>query len=496
MPVSVPRRASVALLLLAAATAAALLAAYGTAGLLLRDDAAYLYSGQQLVRGVPPYVSILDAKPPLATLLIAAATRAGQALSAGDLQAVRVGSLLLAVATAGVLAVLVARAVSSAPAGWIAAVVLAGSRGYAQLAASGPNAKVPMLFFQVLALLWAAGQRWFLAGFAGGLAFLCWQPMALLPVLTVALAAAQSAPGRRWRTAATAAAGFALPVAAMALYLLATGAWDDMVNNTVLLAREVEQLRFAEARVVERLFRPLVVIQSNYAGMSAPIVLGLAATALLVARRLRGGWRAFVTRDPLAVAWLAFPVHVLFALVDFQGQADLYPLLPYAALGVGWLLALAADGMAGAADRRWRAAATVALALALAGSAAHDYRYNLDRGVERQARWANAIERRHLHAPGAQLLSIGRPEVLCLLHRTHSNPYIPFYKGVPEVIAALEPGGFDGWLARELDATPAAVVLGPIWSDEAEARVRAALEARGYREETVGEWVVFAREKR
>ena len=45
---------------------------YGFAGPLTRDDAIYLYSGQQMAQGTPPYLSIWDHKGPLAPMIAGA----------------------------------------------------------------------------------------------------------------------------------------------------------------------------------------------------------------------------------------------------------------------------------------------------------------------------------------------------------------------------------------------------------------------------------------
>ena len=42
---------------------------YGFKGRLKIDDAIYLYSGQQMARGIPPYVSIFDHKGPASPML-------------------------------------------------------------------------------------------------------------------------------------------------------------------------------------------------------------------------------------------------------------------------------------------------------------------------------------------------------------------------------------------------------------------------------------------
>ena len=73
-------------------------------------------------------------------------------------------------------------------------------------------------------------------------------------------------------------------------------------------------------------------------------------------------------------------------------------LIFYAALGAGWLLAEGADGLrrALAWGARGRQALVLALGLTLAGIALYNYCAPVDRGLEKQMRWAAMIERRYL----------------------------------------------------------------------------------------------------
>ena len=56
---------------------------------LSRDESIYLYGGQQLAAGVPPYVSIVDPKTPLATMTAGVAVWTGRVMGVDDVVAAR-----------------------------------------------------------------------------------------------------------------------------------------------------------------------------------------------------------------------------------------------------------------------------------------------------------------------------------------------------------------------------------------------------------------------
>src|SRR5437867_713837 len=67
-------------------------------GLLTRDASIYAYGGQQLSRGVAPYVSIFDAKSPGATLTAGLGAEIAR-LGVDDVYAIRIVFFLCALAT-------------------------------------------------------------------------------------------------------------------------------------------------------------------------------------------------------------------------------------------------------------------------------------------------------------------------------------------------------------------------------------------------------------
>ena len=192
--------------LVSLAVAFALYTRFGINGSLSRDEGIYAYGGQQMAHGVAPYASIFDPKTPLATMIAGLAATVARIVGRNDIYLVRVAFFLCACLTVLAVFLLAARLFGSTLAGVSAAVVFASYRVFAADALAGPDAKTPGVLLAVVAMWLMARRQWFLAGLAGGLAFLVWQPLVLYPFVAV-LVALLTSPERRWRAAAWALGG-------------------------------------------------------------------------------------------------------------------------------------------------------------------------------------------------------------------------------------------------------------------------------------------------
>src|SRR4051812_15178694 len=144
-----------------------------------RDEAIYSYGGQQLADGVPVYSGIFDPKPPLPTFLTALGALSARAVSKNDLTAMRAEFFVFALLTVIAVYVLGLWLWRSTLAALAGAVVFASFQGFAQDALAGPDAKTPGILLMVVSLALLVRRRWFLAGIAGSLAFLDWQPLGI-----------------------------------------------------------------------------------------------------------------------------------------------------------------------------------------------------------------------------------------------------------------------------------------------------------------------------
>ena len=71
--------------------AAAIFTVQGFGRELVRDDAIYLYGGQRLAEGVPPYAGIFDHKGPGAQFATGGFVWLGRQIGLGDLSSARIG---------------------------------------------------------------------------------------------------------------------------------------------------------------------------------------------------------------------------------------------------------------------------------------------------------------------------------------------------------------------------------------------------------------------
>ena len=498
------QRYTLALGLCAVAFAASAFVLYGLHGHLGRDDAFYLYIGQQIAKGIPPYVRCNDAKAPLASYVIGGAVHVAQLLRLDDILTVRAAFLAAGSLAAGALFLLGRRLFSSRRIGLLASLTLVAFPGYAKHAASGPRPKTLAVLFEILSLWCTAERRWLAAGLCGGLAAWTWQPLVILPLASAVTAMLQTQGSRaRLRAVARVVVGFLIPSALLSALLSWQGAWSEFVRQALLsaLKRGSESLTGGTSGLTgsislfQRVLKLLRVLRQGYGPMAAAALLGACAGVWLLVRRMRraGGPRAFLARDGLA-GWAISSLALLaLSLWDLQGYVDLYVLLPLVALPLAWLLARGGAALARRVAHRLvtprRAAALICLLLA--GVSIAQYGPRSADGLNRQRAWASEIAAGGDRGEHGWLLALGRPEILALLHQPSDHPYV--YPD-PDIFDHLErnhAGGFAGWLEQQLATQPSRVVLGPNRSLEAEAATEGVLVQEGYVRGQVGDWTVF-----
>ncbi|MDQ3912960.1 MAG: glycosyltransferase family 39 protein [Actinomycetota bacterium] len=411
---------------------------YGSDGILLRDYSIYLYSGQRVAEGIPPYVGIFDHKGPLSPMITGLGVVLSGLLNWDDIYTVR-----LVFFTAGCLTVvaiyLLGRSMfRSQAAGFFAALTFLGFYGYAQPATSGPEPKTPMVLFEALCLFFASQKRWFWSGLFGTLAGLVWQPMATFALVALLLAVTRPKE-ERFSAILRTVAGIAIPLATIVAYFYYHGALSNLLGGFVLfnvlyLVRGgyggLGQLAGASGNVV-----------APYGTMLVPIIIGLFIIVRLYFRR------PYEYR--LAPLLLSLPAPILWSLKDFQLADDFYVFLPYAAVGFGAFVAYA---LRRASAPRLIATflAAILLAVALANTLEMfnaNAAYKLVGTTTRlsdQREGISAIEDRF--GEDVRAASVGSPQVMVLLHQKNPNPYLWISAGVDRYIDAREPGGFEGWV--------------------------------------------------
>lgn len=464
---------------------------YGFAGPLTRDDAIYLYSGQQMARGIPPYLSIWDHKGPLAPMLAGIGAWIAPWLGIEDILSVRLVFFAISALTVVAVYLLVSDLLDSRALGLVAACLFLNFWGFGRHAASGPRAKTAMLLFAVLALWLTGRKRWFGAGLCGSLAFLAWQPTGIYPAAALALALLQSERRDRLPNALRVLSGIAVPIVAVSAYFGLHGALDEMVEGTILF--NLVHLDRGGWSVLSNVRQIRLAVYSGYTTTVVPIWLGLGMLPVMLVRRLSqdhyrvGRW---LSNDRFCALLLTAPLPLAWSLLDFQWYPDFFVFLPYAAAGLAWALASGYQALK-QTGKAAQAAVLILVCAILVSSAAYNYRQTSSGALADQRAWANEAVARY---GGERVLSIGVPEALVVMHRANPNPYVFVINGIDNRIEATTPGRFEGWL-DELAAVDPDIIFYGSTRGRFVPRLEEWLQSR-YTRVTIGEWMLYVRPER
>src|SRR3954469_16049787 len=317
---------------LALVIAALLFTQFSIEGNLSRDEAIYTYGGQQLVEGVPVYEGIFDPKPPLPTFLTAAGVATAHAVGEDEIVTLRYEFLLFSLLTAGAGYLLALRLWRSPVAALGGAVTFVVFRGFASDALGGPGAKTPGVLLSVVALLLLVQRRWFWAALVGSLAFLDWQPLGIYAIAAVVAAFVLSE--ARWREAGKALAGAAIPLAATVVYLALAGDLSQFFEASFDFP--ATGLDRDPITLWQRIGGITHVVNKFYNEGRILFYAGLVLLPVVLVRR-------HVRRPAVVIVLGTLLGFVALSLTDFQGYPDLFPLLPYAAIGIAGVVAVAID---------------------------------------------------------------------------------------------------------------------------------------------------------
>lgn len=426
---------------LVALVALAVYAAHGYAGLLDRDLGVFVYGGEHVARGIPPYAGIFNTVGPLADLMPGLAIWTGHLAGLDPILSARVLFTVLSAGCCVVLSVLAREVFGSRAAGLLAPAVFLTFERFIQLATDGPREKTTMVLFLLAALLLVVRRRWVLAGVCTALSTLAWQPSFAVAVTAAAVGILTLGGGRR-RAVSRFIVGGMIPSGIAVAYFALTGSLHAAVNGFVL----VNLLYTHQPSVLSAPANTLRFLWQGYHLSLVVFAAGLVALVLLTMAQLRpllSAGQDATPRRARAVAITTIGVAALTAsawtMVAFNGSPDLFELLPFGALGAaGAVLALG----------RWltprltvaTVGALTAAAVALAAvESVNTTSYRLDQ----QRADVTAVL---AAAPsGATLLSINAPEVLAISGRTNLSHYQVFDGAINAYLKHRWPGGLMGY---------------------------------------------------
>lgn len=420
-------------------------ATYGLDGKIARDDALYAYAGQCVADGHAPYERAFDVKGPLASAIPALGVIAARHASAPDHRGVQIEFIIISVLCVLAVYLLGQALTDSSLAGTFAALTFLGFEGFIAHAA-GARPKTAVVLFTTLALLAIVRKRWAVGGALIAVAALTWQTMALVGLGALA-AVLGEAPQKRLRALVSLLAGAGAVVAVVVAWFAAAGAlvdlWNAAVASPPLLASRARELPLSW-----RIWRP---VRRCYEGYPATFmaagfgVLGLAG-AFVMSLREWGGPIGAITRSRWSVVFTSFTLLAAFTFIDFQIYDDAYPLLPFAAVGFGFVLERALRGMVssdGILPGTHRELAAAAVCLAILSPTVVFVKFQPGTGLSEQKQAVTEIKER---LGDGRIQAINAPEVLYLGELTNATKHAVVGPRVLAVIDAMEPGGVDAWL--------------------------------------------------
>src|SRR5215510_8783604 len=434
----------------------------GFEGRLTTDDAFYFYSGRRLVEGVPPFVSGFDNKLPGAPIIIAAFIWLGNRLGMDALYAARIaflGASCLVVVGIYRLCLLLTGAIRIA---MVAAFLTTTFYAFGQFAGGGPTPYTLVALFVTWSLLSMVRQSFGRAALWGTVSGIVWQPTLFYGLFPAVLA--WLGPAGSWRARVGAVVrvliGFIVPLAALAAFFAYSGALDKLVEDAI-----VYNVKYLD-RGTPMIKNPWWMVRAVILGFpeaSGLIVLGLLALPAAGYARIREiGLEAFLRRDPWRVVVLSVPAPIAWSILDFQTSSDFFVFIPYAVVGVAWLLWKLDDLTRDAVPRAlWRASPACALVL-IALYSASLYRLRADGTLVYQQKISDEIQA--TYGADTTILTIQAPEFLVLAKRTTPARLLALVPsgGLAEVIAAAYPNGFDGLIAEIEASRPRVVLVGYI----------------------------------
>jgi len=320
----------------------------------------------------------------------------------------------------------------------------------------GGQPKLPMILFGMWALLLTARDKPFLAGLCSMLSCLCWQPGLLF---TGAAFLIFSRYLTRWRDlkALRVLAGAAIPLTILLAYFRIHGALGDLWNWTVVFNYSVYSRKALEADV-SPLAHMINVVLKIYRIDVLLIAVSLIGFVIFVIQRVRERVNHTTSSEDLYRDAIVIAPAVYFAacLIRFNAGPYLIPFLPFIGLFFGWTTV----ELSRIASKRWSskslidfkgvvAILVIVILLSVAAYRAVVYRFESIQTLQSQDQTFQAV--RNMLTEADLIYVHGTTELLVLLDRPNSNPYIFLDYGKDDFIAAQEYGGLFLTLVDEIE---------------------------------------------
>ena len=476
---------------------------YGLKGFLHKDEALYAYMGQQLAKGVPPYISAFDIKTPMTAFLAGFGAWIGNQLEMDDLIAIRITFLLMGCAVVVAIYYLGSFLYKSAIHGLISACVFIAFYGFGRAAASGPNPKTPLVLFVVLSLLAISKKSYFWSAFFASLAFLTWQPAGILLIVFFTFVLLQTTSKTdRVDNIRKFLIGGSFPLIIVVLYFLVNNAIEDFVYS----AFSYHFIYYISSKVSENISiikRLLGLVYQIHRGMSTmlyPIMLSIISIPIMIMRQMNK-FDSFL--DMLRMdKWFPFYISLIFnfawILFDIQSYPDLFIVLPYIAIIFAhWLYLLIkhiAQSITEAVKHQlvgYTLITVVAFSILLGVYGNYKWQRLTPYDLETQSKWAMQIQNKIIK--NQQFVVFGVTEILVLLDYTNDNKYVHWTNDEDEVREYQTGASLNYWLDSEIAPLYTVIILGSVKDPETKLQIIEWLKENEYSFERVGDWFVYTR---
>jgi hypothetical protein len=219
--------------------------------------------------------------------------------------------------------------------------------------------------------------------------------------------------------------------------------------------------------------------------MLAVVVLSVSRIRQLRAQR----WQMLA--DPwLAAVFVTFVFEGLYAIYDFQGYPDVFPLLPYGAVGLGAVAAMVMGRVSLPELRVRTAVAILTIVAVLAGLSFAWFKPDEKDGVTLREQQADACAVQRLLPTSGHLYALGDPAFLVLTHRVDPSRFIYLEAGVDKWKVDHTQGGLASWEAQIVAMRPDIIAVGG-WYRTLHDEMTASLRDAGYLPRYLGTWRVL-----
>ena len=338
-------------------------------------------------------------------------------------------------------------------AGLAAAATLMCFHAFLEYAADGPREKTPMVLLIILSVWAMERRRWLLAGVFISLATLTLQT-AFFAVMPAALVAVLVMPrGQRFRSLLRVGVGGLIPVVVLGLAAVAAGSLKASIDGFLLINARYT----VPDPITEDLHAAWTSMVVGYGVTVWALLLGLASIIVLALLALRPAtWRSDESQVLVAALGLATVIGLVWCLRDFDSWADVFPVLPMAALGIG--------GLAKAATKLLPLRLCLVLvgtwvALALVTGLVYSVTER-DHQLSEQRASVTAVTDR-LPA-GYSIVSIEAPTPLVLAGKTNPTRYQTLSSGLSAYLDDTYPGGKAGFGRSITRSRPTVIALGTL----------------------------------